>query len=64
MGLTEAQIRARNNWNKRNYKREGIWMSIKESENFNRYCKENGCSKSGLVRALLKEKIGDRYNQE
>lgn len=57
MAVSEAQKRASKKYFDNNYRQVKLSMPIKEAEALKAYCEEVGCSKAGLIRALIKEKL-------
>lgn len=57
MAVSEAQKRASKKYFDNNYRQVKLSMPIKEAEALEAYCEEVRCSKAGLIRALIKEKL-------
>ena len=65
MPVSEAKKKANKKWNDANYKQVKLSMPIAEAEALDKYCKENGLTKAGFIRELIKERIkkdGDASN--
>lgn len=57
MPMSEARKKANEKYNKNKTKQITIRLVNKEYELFEKYCKENNISKSGLIRSRIKDII-------
>lgn len=58
LAVSEAQKRANKKYFDGHYRQVRLNMQIEEAEALDKYCKDKGISRAGLIRKLIRKEIG------